>query len=133
MVCSPDREAVESNLSGLHPVRIERKKTYYTIIPGKNIARRTMMEQNKVSEQVKNPEQLGGGEDEQFNAQSLTDHLRDLRSCLIVSLAAIVVGFAASYGFVDSIGAWFFKPLTDVLPEGSSLIFTSYQEGFFFI
>lgn len=92
-----------------------------------------MMEQNKGSEQVKDPEQLGGGGDEQFNGQSLTDHLRDLRSCLLVSLAAIVVGFAASYGFVDSIGIWFFKPLTDVLPAGSSLIFTSYQEGFFFI
>jgi sec-independent protein translocase protein TatC len=92
-----------------------------------------MMEQNNVSEQVKDPEKLDGGEEEQFNAQSLTDHLRDLRSCLIVSLVAIVVGFAGSYGFAESIGVWFFKPLTDVLPEGSSLIFTSYQEGFFFI
>lgn len=92
-----------------------------------------MMEQNNVSEQVKDPEQPGGTGEEQFNAQSLTDHLRDLRSCLIVSMAAIVVGFAASYGFAESIGVWFFKPLTDVLPEGSSLIFTSYQEGFFFI
>ncbi len=92
-----------------------------------------MMEQNNVSEQVKDPEQHGGGEGEKFNAQSLTDHLRDLRSCLIVSLVAIIVGFAASYSFVDFIGVWFFKPLTDVLPEGSSLIFTSYQEGFFFI
>ncbi len=91
------------------------------------------MEQKNVSEQVKEPEQLGGGEGEQFNPQSLTDHLRDLRSCLIVSLVAIVAGFAGSYGFAEAIGVWFFKPLTDVLPEGSSLIFTSYQEGFFFI
>lgn len=91
------------------------------------------MEQNHVSEQVKDPEQPGGEEDEKFNAQSLTDHLRDLRSCLIVSLVAIIVGFGVSYGFAQSIGVWFFKPLTDVLPEGSSLIFTSYQEGFFFI
>ncbi len=92
-----------------------------------------MKEQNNAPVQVKDPEQTGGDKDEQFNAQSLTDHLRDLRSCLIVSLVAIVIGFAASYGFIDSIGVWFFKPLTDVLPEGSSLIFTSYQEGFFFI
>ncbi|MBU0663132.1 MAG: twin-arginine translocase subunit TatC [Proteobacteria bacterium] len=92
-----------------------------------------MTEQKNSSEQVQDPESPGEGESEQFNAQSLTDHLRDLRSCLIVSLAAIIVGFAGSYGFIESIGVWFFKPLTDVLPEGSSLIFTSYQEGFFFI
>ncbi|MFH2122425.1 MAG: twin-arginine translocase subunit TatC [Pseudomonadota bacterium] len=91
------------------------------------------MEKNKVSTQVPDQESLGEGENEQFNPQSLTDHLRDLRSCLIVSLAAIIAGFAGSYGFIESIGVWFFKPLTDVLPEGSSLIFTSYQEGFFFI
>jgi|GEM_PF-553987 sec-independent protein translocase protein TatC len=100
---------------------------------GNKIARISMMEQNKVSEQVKDPESQSEGESEQFNAQSLTDHLRDLRSCLLLSLAAIIVGFAASYGYIESIGVWFFKPLTDVLPEGSSLIFTSYQEGFFFI
>jgi len=79
------------------------------------------------------PGQPGLIAEEQFDAQSLTDHLRELRSCLVISLIAVVVGFAGSYGFVDSIGAWFFKPLTSVLPEGSSLIFTSYQEGFFFI
>lgn len=92
-----------------------------------------MMEQNNASKQVKIPEQVPGTEDEQFNAQSLTDHLRDLRSCLIISLAAVVVGFTGAYNYIESIGVWFFKPLTDVLPQGSSLIFTSYQEGFFFI
>lgn len=70
--------------------------------------------------------------DDLQSAQSLTSHLRDLRSCLIVSLVAIVVGFAATYSVIDQIGIWFFKPLTAVLPQGSSLIFTSYQEGFFF-
>ena len=28
---------------------------------------------------------------------------------------------------------WFLRPLIAVLPEGKTLIFTSYQEGFFFI
>jgi Sec-independent protein secretion pathway component TatC len=65
--------------------------------------------------------------------QPLTEHLRDLRSCLINSLLAVAVGFAVSYYFVQDIGYWFFKPLFAVLPERSSLIFTSYQEGFFFI
>lgn len=84
-------------------------------------------------EQIKLPEPTPEVTEEQFNAQSLTDHLSDLRSCLIISLAAIVVGFAGAYSYVETIGVWFFKPLTDVLPQGSSLIFTSYQEGFFFI
>ncbi len=71
-------------------------------------------------------------DDQQFESQALTDHLRELRSCLIKSFLVIILGFAVSYGFIKHIGAWFFKPLIDVLPDGSSLIFTSYQEGFFF-
>jgi Sec-independent protein secretion pathway component TatC len=70
---------------------------------------------------------------DQFDKQSLTEHLRDLRSCLIVSLIATTIGFAAAYAYITPIGTWFFKPLTDVLPKETSLIFTSYQEGFFFI
>ncbi len=70
---------------------------------------------------------------EDFNKQPLTEHLAELRDCLIVSLVAVGIGFAASYYFIQQIGYWFFKPLFDVLPESSSLIFTSYQEAFFFI
>jgi sec-independent protein translocase protein TatC len=96
-------------------------------------ARRAMTAPDNDPEQIKLPVATHEVTEEQFNAQSLTDHLRDLRSCLIISLAAIVVGFAGAYNYVEAIGVWFFKPLTDVLPQGSSLIFTSYQEGFFFI
>lgn len=70
---------------------------------------------------------------QQFESQALTDHLRELRSCLIISFLVVILGFAGSYAFIKPIGTWFFKPLIDVLPENSSLIFTSYQEGFFFI
>ncbi len=70
---------------------------------------------------------------EAFDDQSLTEHLRELRSCLIISFIAIAIGFGISYSFIKPIGTWFFNPLTEVLPEGTSLIFTSYQEGFFFI
>lgn len=69
----------------------------------------------------------------QFENQALTDHLRELRSCLIVSFTAIFIGFCISYAFIRPVGSWFFKPLVEVLPQGTSLIFTSYQEGFFFI
>ncbi len=70
---------------------------------------------------------------EQFEDQTLTDHLRDLRKCLIISFIAVFIGFVGSYTVIKPIGFWFFKPLVDVLPEDASLIFTSYQEGFFFI
>ena len=67
-----------------------------------------------------------------FNKQTLTEHLRELRTCIIYSLAAVMAGFALAYGFIRPISDWFFRPLIKVLPEGKSLIFTSYQEGFFF-
>jgi len=70
---------------------------------------------------------------EEFKKQMLTEHLADLRSCLIYSLIATGIGFALSYAFVKEIGNWFFAPLFKVLPEHGSLIFTSYQEAFFFI
>jgi sec-independent protein translocase protein TatC len=69
----------------------------------------------------------------QINKQSLTEHLAELRSCLVYSLTAVAVGFAVAYGFIRPIADWFFRPLIRVLPEGKNLIFTSYQEGFFFI
>ena len=69
---------------------------------------------------------------DEFQKQALTEHLADLRSCLIASLIAVAVGFALSYAVVDEIGKWFFMPLHDALPQGASVIFTSYQEAFFF-
>lgn len=65
--------------------------------------------------------------------QALTEHLTELRRCLIVSLLAVMVGFGVSYTFIKEVGVWFLKPLFDVLPQGATLVFTSYQEGFFFI
>jgi sec-independent protein translocase protein TatC len=70
---------------------------------------------------------------ESFDKQSLTEHLTELRSCLIISLAAVAAGFAVAYSFIRSIADWFFRPLVQVLPENKTLIFISYQEGFFFI
>ena len=86
-----------------------------------------------MSEEIVAEEDHPDGEGQQFESQALTDHLRELRSCLIKSFLVIMVGFAGSYAFIKPIGTWFFKPLIDVLPADSSLIFTSYQEGFFFI
>ena len=69
---------------------------------------------------------------EQFDKQTLTEHLTELRSCMIISMIAIGIGFALSYTWIRPIADWFFAPLVKVLPENKSLIFISYQEGFFF-
>lgn len=70
---------------------------------------------------------------DEFNKQTLTEHLRELRSCIIYSLAAVMAGFALAYSVIRPISDWFFRPLVNVLPESKTLVFTSYQEGFFFI
>jgi sec-independent protein translocase protein TatC len=70
---------------------------------------------------------------EQFDQQTLTEHLAELRSCLLITLGAVAAGFAAAYSLVQPLADWFLRPLIKVLPEGKTLIFTSYQEGFFFI
>jgi len=72
-------------------------------------------------------------EPEKLSDQPLVEHLRELRSCLVVSFVAVGVAAAVSYYFIEQIGHWLFRPLVGVLPTGGSLIFTSYQEGFFFI
>ena len=70
---------------------------------------------------------------EQFDQMTLTEHLTELRSCLLISFAAVLVGFMAASIVIEPIGDWFLQPLVKVLPKGKGLIFTSYQEGFFFI
>ena len=71
--------------------------------------------------------------EEQLQQQALTEHLAELRSCLLISMGAVAAGFAAAYSVVRPLADYFLRPLVQVLPEGQPLIFTSYQEGFFFI
>lgn len=70
---------------------------------------------------------------DEFDKQTLTEHLRELRTCLIYSFAAVAAGFALAYSFIRPISDWFFRPLIKVLPDNKTLVFISYQEGFFFI
>ena len=67
-----------------------------------------------------------------LSQSTLIEHLGELRSCLIISVAAAAAGFAVAYSFIRPIADWFFQPLIRVLPADKSLIFISYQEGFFF-
>ena len=55
----------------------------------------------------------------------LTAHLTELRTRLIISIAAIVVGSIGSYVFAERIFAFLAAPLIETLPEDSHLIFTS--------
>lgn len=71
--------------------------------------------------------------EEHFEQQPLSAHLAELRSCLVISLAAVVFCFVLSYAVAEPLADWFLRPLVAVLPEGRGLIFTSYQAGFFFI
>lgn len=70
---------------------------------------------------------------ESLTQQHLTEHLAELRSCLIVSFSAVMLGFVVAWYFIQPIADRFLAPLVKVLPNNESLIFTSYQEGFFFI
>ena len=68
-----------------------------------------------------------------LHKQALTEHLADLRRSLLYSLIATAVGFAVAYSWSRELGEWLFAPLVAAMPPGGSgLIFTSYQEGFFF-
>ena len=79
-----------------------------------------------------NPEHEHSADDE-FEQQPLTQHLAELRSCLVISLAATAVCFVLLSTVTEPLAAWFLKPLVAVLPPGKTLIFTAYQAGFFFI
>ena len=69
---------------------------------------------------------------EKFEQQPLTSHLAELRSCLMISLAAVLVAFVLLSTVTEELSAWFLKPLLRMLPRQQSLIFTSYQTEFFF-
>ncbi len=61
----------------------------------------------------------------------LTEHLAELRDCIIKSLIAVVVGSIVCYWQLDRLLHFILAPLLPVLPPGERLIFTAYQEAFF--
>jgi len=62
---------------------------------------------------------------------TLTEHLEDLRWCLLKSVLAIVVVSAVSYYFADSIFGFVVAPLRQNLKPGQNLIGTAVTEAFF--
>jgi sec-independent protein translocase protein TatC len=60
-----------------------------------------------------------------------TGHLDELRRRMIVCFVAVGVGFAACYGFKERMFEVLVAPLTAVMGEGDTLIFTGLPEAFF--
>ena len=69
------------------------------------------------------PEEAGG-------KMSFLDHLDELRKRLIGSLVALVAGVLVCFAFIPYIFEFIMEPLTEVLPEGGTLIFTQPAEAF---
>jgi len=63
--------------------------------------------------------------------KSFTEHLEDLRHCLIVSAIAVAAGFVVCYFFKERLFGILMQPLVVSLPPKSTLIFTSLPEAFF--
>jgi sec-independent protein translocase protein TatC len=61
----------------------------------------------------------------------LTAHLDELRTRLIRSLIAVCVCFVISYGFKEKLFWVVSRPLIEVMPPGSFMIFTGLPEAFF--
>jgi sec-independent protein translocase protein TatC len=62
---------------------------------------------------------------------TFTEHLEELRRCLIKSAAAIVLASALGYMFSGRIFAWMVAPLRQALQPGQNLIGTGVAEAFF--
>jgi sec-independent protein translocase protein TatC len=62
---------------------------------------------------------------------TLTEHLEDLRWCIVKSILAVVLASAICYFFADAIFGFVVAPLRQNLKAGQNLIGTSVTEAFF--
>ena len=69
-------------------------------------------------------------EEEPGARMSFLEHLEELRHRLIVSIAAVFVGFLIAFAFIPRIFAFIMRPLQAVLPDGGKLIYTEPTEAF---
>lgn len=69
--------------------------------------------------------------DAELPKMTFLDHLEELRKRLMISLIAVVVGFAACWAFAEPIFAKLQEPLTAFLPPGDTLAYTRLTAPFF--
>jgi sec-independent protein translocase protein TatC len=72
------------------------------------------------------PEDEGDG-----GRMSFLEHLDELRKRLLISVAALVVGFVICLTFVGEIYTFIMRPLQEALPPGGEFIYTEPTEAFF--
>jgi len=70
-------------------------------------------------------------DDHELKKMSFLEHLEELRKRLLVSIAAIGIGFLVCWNFADKLYAWLQSPLTKVLPPGDKLAYTRMIAPFF--
>ncbi len=70
-------------------------------------------------------------EEEEEKPMTLLDHLKELRHRLTRIVIVIFVGFFACYNFAELAYTYLAIPLTENMPEGSTLIYTSPPGAFF--
>jgi sec-independent protein translocase protein TatC len=80
------------------------------------------------SEDIENKEEALEADKE---AMSFTEHLEELRKRLFRAVIAAFVGFLACYGFKEYLFDMLMRPLLEVLPPDSTMIYTSLPEAFF--
>lgn len=61
---------------------------------------------------------------------SFLEHLDELRKRIVKSLLALAFGVAVSFAFIDRIFDFIMRPLQEMLPPGSKLIYTEPTEAF---
>ena len=70
------------------------------------------------------------GDEEELQRMGFFQHLDDLRKRLIASIAAVFVGFLASWAWAQQIFDFLARPLRAVLPPGENLAYTTLTEPF---
>lgn len=63
--------------------------------------------------------------------EELKPHLTELRKRLAISVGTVIVMFFIMFAFWQPLLDWMIAPLVEVLPKGSTVIFTKVQEPFF--
>lgn len=79
----------------------------------------------------KNNNKKDDNNDSKDATMTILEHLEELRGRLIKIFIAVALGFAVCYQFARLIFEFLMQPLAEVLPEGTSLIFTNLTEAFF--
>lgn len=62
---------------------------------------------------------------------SFLEHLDELRKRLLVSVAALLVGFLTAFAFISPIFEFIMRPLQEILPNDGRLVYTEPTEAFF--